>query len=119
MHAHFCYSEEADFQQSAIRPNKVNMLNCGFINAEEWLYQGVTTARIVGTPFDLDIELRNVIQDEPTSGPRLACSGHMMHIVGGCRTPSDKWRKINGVEEARTFARKHFAGGASAWSSCI
>ncbi len=40
MHAHFCYSEEAEFQKSAIRPNKVNMLNAGFINAEEWLLPG-------------------------------------------------------------------------------
>lgn len=113
MHAHFCYSEEAEFQKSAIRPNKVNMLNCGFINAEEWLYQGVTTARIVGTPFDLDIELRNVIQDKPTAGPRLACSGHMMTMVGGCRTPWDKMKEeINGIEEARAFARRHFAKGA-------
>ena len=36
-----------------------------------------------------------------------------MTMVGGCRTPWDKMKEeINGVEEARTFARKHFAGGA-------
>ena len=112
MHAHFCYSEEAEFQQSALNPNKVNMLNCGFINAEEWLYQGVTTARIVGTPFDLDLELNNAIQSKPALGPRLVCSGHMMTMVGGCRVPWDKMKEeINGVDEARAFTRKHLAHG--------
>ncbi len=55
MHTHFCYTTDAGFQQSALQPNKVAKLDSGFKNAEEWLYQGVTTARIVGTAFDLDV----------------------------------------------------------------
>ena len=58
VHTHFCWIDEAGFQQYAAQPNKVAMLAAGFANAEEWLHQGVTTTRIVGTPFDLDIELR-------------------------------------------------------------
>lgn len=113
MHAHFCYSEEAEFQQYAINPNKVNMLNCGLLNAEEWLYQGVTTARIVGTPFDLDLELANALKKRPHLGPRLVCAGHMMTMVGGCRVPWDKMKEeVNGVDEARAFTRKKLAAGA-------
>ncbi|MFW5714100.1 MAG: amidohydrolase family protein [Brevefilum sp.] len=112
MHAHFCYTEDAEFQQSNLNPNKVKMLNCGLRNAEEWLYQGVTTARIVGTPFDLDLELNNVLKNRPELGPRLVCAGHMMTMVGGCRVPWDKMKEeINGPNEALTFTRKHLARG--------
>lgn len=112
-HTHFCYIHEAGFQQSALRPNKVAMLNAGFDNAEEWLHQGVTTARIVGTPFDLDIELRQVMAAQHLCGPRMVCAGRMMTMVGGRRTPWDFLKEeINGVDEARRWARHHFQNGA-------
>jgi imidazolonepropionase-like amidohydrolase len=108
VHTHFCYITDSEFQQSAMHPNKVAMLTAGFDNAEEWLYQGVTTARIVGTPFDLDIELRKALESQALPGPRMSCAGRMMTMVGGCRTPWDYMKEeINGVDEARRFARTH------------
>jgi imidazolonepropionase-like amidohydrolase len=113
LHSHFCYLEDAEFQKSTIQPNRVAMLENGFRNAREWLYQGVTTARIVGTPFDLDISLKKVIQEEPRLGPRLVTAGRMMTMVGGKRTPWDYMKEeINGAEEARSFTRKHLQRGA-------
>ena len=112
MHAHFCYTTDAGFQQAALQPNRVAMLDGGFKNAEEWLYQGVTTARNVGTPFDLDMELNRALESGLAPGPRMVCAGRMMTMVGGRRTPWDYMKEeINGVEEARQFARRHLERG--------
>ena len=108
MHTHFLYTKEAEFQQSVLQPNRVWMMDCGIRNAEEWLYQGVTTVRSLGTPFDLDLALRDVLKDHPGAGPRMFCAGRMMTMVGGKRTPWDFMKEeINGAEEARQFARTH------------
>ncbi len=108
MHTHFCYTDEAEFQQSVLHPNRAWMLDCGFLNAEEWLYQGVTTARLLGTPFDMDLELRTVLERGLLMGPRLVCAGRMMTMVGGRRTPWDYMKEeINGPEEARSWVRMH------------
>lgn len=112
MHTHFSYIHEAGFQQSAVQPNKVAMIAAGVDNAEEWLYQGVTTARIVGTPFDMDMEVRKVTEKYKLASPRMICAGRMMTMVGGKRTPWDFMKEeINGVDEARRFARNHFQAG--------
>lgn len=112
MHTHFCYTDDAGFQQSALQPNKVAMLDSGFKNAQEWLYQGVTTARLLGTPFDLDLELRHALRSRPQAGPRMVCAGRMMTMVGGRRTPWDTMKEeINGAEQARQFARTHLQRG--------
>ncbi len=113
VHTHFCWIDEAGFQQHAAQPNKVAMLAAGFANAEEWLHQGVTTTRIVGTPFDLDLELRKTLAAQKVDAPRMVCAGRMMTMVGGRRTASDFLKEeINGVDEARRFARQHFQRGA-------
>ncbi len=112
VHTHFCHINEAGFQQSAMQPNKVAMLATGFANAEEWLYQGVTTARLVGTPFDLDVELRRVVESQSLPAPRMVCAGRMMTMTGGRRTPWDFLKEeINGIDEARRFARRQFQRG--------
>lgn len=113
IHTHFCWIDEAGFQQYAVQPNKVAMLSAGFDNADEWLHQGVTTARIVGTPFDLDIELRKTLESQKVTAPRMVCAGRMMTMVGGRRTAWDFLKEeVNGVDEARRFARQHFQRGA-------
>lgn len=112
-HTHFCYLTDAGFQQSATQPNKAAMLLAGLDNAEEWLNQGVTTTRLVGTPFDMDIELRSVVETQKQPAPRMVCAGRMMTMVGGRRTPWDFMKEeINGVEEARRWTRTHFQRGA-------
>lgn len=112
-HTHFCYLTDAGFQQSATQPNKAAMLIAGLDNAEEWLNEGVTTARLVGTPFDMDIALRDVVETQKQPAPRMVCAGRMMTMVGGRRTPWDFMKEeVNGVEEARRWARAHFQRGA-------
>ena len=112
VHTHFCYINEAAFQQSAYRPNKVAMLLAGQDNADEWLHQGVTTARVVGTPFDMDLELRKTMETYSLAGPRMICAGRMMTMVGGQRTSWDYMKEeVNGTNEARQFARTHLQRG--------
>jgi len=112
MHTHFCYTTDAGFQQSALQPNKVAKMDSGFKNALEWLHQGVTTARLLGTSFDLDLELRHALASMPEAGPRMVCAGRMMTMVGGRRTPWDHMKEeINGAVEARQFARRHLQRG--------
>jgi imidazolonepropionase-like amidohydrolase len=111
-HTHFCYIHEAEFQQSALQPNKVAMMLAGVDNADEWLHQGVTTTRLVGTPFDIDLEVREVVEAHQYPAPRMVCAGRMMTMVGGRRTPWDYMKEeVNGVDEARQFARHHLQRG--------
>lgn len=113
LHTHFCFLEDAEFQKSAMNPNRVAMMENGFRNAREWLYQGVTTARVVGTPFDLDIGLKEIIAEQPHLGPRLVTAGRMMTMTGGRRTPWDYMKdEVNGAEAARRWARTHLQEGA-------
>jgi imidazolonepropionase-like amidohydrolase len=113
VHTHFCYIHEAAFQQSAQQPNRMAMLLAGADNAAEWLHQGVTTTRLVGTPFDMDIELRTVARGEKLPAPRMACAGRMMTMVGGRRNAWDFMKEeINGADEARRWTRAHLGRGA-------
>lgn len=113
VHTHFCYIHEAGFQQSAQHPNRAAMLLAGADNAAEWLHQGVTSTRLVGTPFDMDIELRTVVRGEKLPAPRMACAGRMMTMVGGRRNAWDFMKEeINGADEARRWTRAHLGRGA-------
>lgn len=113
VHTHFCYIHESGFQQSAQYPNRAFMLLAGADNAAEWLHQGVTSTRLVGTPFDMDIELRSVVRGEKLAAPRMACAGRMMTMVGGRRNAWDFMKEeINGPDEARRWTRAHLGRGA-------
>ena len=68
---------------------------------------------MVGTPFDLDIDLKWLIEKRPAMGPRLAAAGHMMTMTGGKRTPWDHMKEeISGADEARKWARTQIKNGA-------
>ena len=113
IHVHFCYLTGGEFQKSQLRLNRVAMMVAGYDNAREWLHQGVTTARVVGTPFDLDIGLKEMIAEQPDLGPRLVTAGRMMTMTGGKRTPWDHMKdEISGPAEAQRWTRSHLKEGA-------
>ena len=113
LHTHFLYLTDGEFQKSELRPNRAAMMLKAFESARQWLEQGVTTARVVGTPFDLDIDLKWLIEKRPAMGPRLAAAGHMMTMTGGKRTPWDHMKEeISGADEARKWARTQIKNGA-------
>ncbi|MGL4650765.1 MAG: amidohydrolase family protein [Caldilineaceae bacterium] len=113
LHHHPLYLTKHEFQQSEMRPNRAAMVLQGVETARRWLEQGVTTARVVGTPFDLDHDLRDMIAQRPEMGPRLVTAGRMMTMTGGKRTPWDAMKdEVSGPEEARRWARLHIKEGA-------
>ena len=113
LHVHPCHPNEAGFQRSPQRPNRVAMMVDGFRYARDWLRQGVTTARVVGTPFDLDYGLRDLIAEESARGPRLLAAGRMLTMTGGRRTPWDFLKEeVTGAAEAARWTRSHLGGGA-------
>jgi len=113
LHHHPLYLTDHEFQKSELRPNRAAMVQAGIDTGRQWLEQGVTTARVVGTPFDLDFDLRELFAARPHMGPRLVAAGRMMTMTGGKRTPWDHMKdEISGADEARRWARTHIKEGA-------
>jgi imidazolonepropionase-like amidohydrolase len=113
LHTHFLYLTNHEFQKSELRPNRAAMVQKGIETARQWLEQGVTMARDVGTPFDLDIDLKWLMAGRPQMGPRLVAAGRMMTMTGGKRTPWDFMKdEVSGADEARRWARAHIKEGA-------
>lgn len=113
LHTHFCFSPDAGFQTTEESPNRVNMMLSGFEMARSWLEQGVTTARDLGTPFDMDIGLKELIVERPSLGPRLVTAGRMMTMSGGKRNAFDYMKdEVTGPNEARRWTRNHMKEGA-------
>ena len=98
LHTHICYPTDGPFQKSATEPSRVAMLVKGFETARAYLEQGVTTIRDVGTPFDLDIEIKELIEAGAVPGPRMVAAGRMMTMTGGKRTP---WDYLNDHRQRR------------------
>jgi imidazolonepropionase-like amidohydrolase len=113
VHTHMCYPVHGEFQRSSATPGRLGMLVQGFEQAGSWLRQGVTTARDVGTAFDLDIELAELISDGRVPGPRLAPAGRMMTMTGGKRNAHDHMKdEVSGAVAARRWTREHLKRGA-------
>lgn len=113
LHAHYCYPVDDGFQTTPHHLNRIEMVALGFQSAQNALREGVTTARVLGTHFDLDFGLRDVIEGQPSLGPRLLAAGRMMTMTGGRRTPWDYLKdEVTGAAEARRWARAHLARGA-------
>lgn len=113
LHTHFCYLTDGQFQRSPHTPSRVAMMVSGFRSARSWLEQGVTTARVVGTPFDLDIGLKELIVEQPALGPRLSTAGRMITMTGGRRNPWDFMKdEVSGAVEAQQWTRAHLKEGA-------
>jgi imidazolonepropionase-like amidohydrolase len=84
-------------------------------NARLALECGYTAARSGGSLFNIDVWLKKAIEEEVTSGPRMAASGREICGVGGLMDWNPDFRKIgmeglvllvNGAEEARAAVRK-------------
>ncbi|WP_020471873.1 amidohydrolase family protein [Zavarzinella formosa] len=84
-------------------------------NARLALECGYTAARSGGSLFNIDVWLKKAIENEVTTGPRLAASGREICGVGGLMDWNPDFRKIgmdglvllvNGPDEARSAVRK-------------
>lgn len=84
-------------------------------NAKLALECGYTSARSGGSLFNIDVWLKQAIENDITPGPRLAASGREICGVGGLMDWNPDFRKIgmeglvlliNGADEARAAVRK-------------
>jgi imidazolonepropionase-like amidohydrolase len=84
-------------------------------NARLALECGYTAARSGGSLFNIDVWLKQAIENDLTSGPRLAASGREICGVGGLMDWNPDFRKVgmeglvllvNGADEARAAVRK-------------
>ena len=84
------------------------------VNARLALECGYTSARSGGCLFNIDVWLKNAIEEDLIPGPRLAASGREICSAGGLMDWNPEFRKIgmeglvfiiNGVEDARKAVR--------------
>lgn len=84
-------------------------------NARLALECGYTAARSGGSLFNIDVWLKQAIENDLTYGPRLAASGREICGVGGLMDWNPDFRKVgmeglvllvNGADEARAAVRK-------------
>lgn len=87
-----------------------NQLFCSIGNVRKMLRSGVTTARVMGEEYFLDVELRRAIDAGQVPGPRLIITTRSITATnshGAALTYSD------GVDEVRKTARENLKAGAT------
>ena len=70
---------------------------------------GVTTARIVGSPGNIDLLIRRSIEEGYVEGPNLVCAGRPITMTGGHGSTSAI--EVDGPSEARKAARRQLKAG--------
>lgn len=79
-------------------------------NAREAAAQGITTARELGARDHLDIQLRDLIEEDGVVGPRILASGRPITRTGGHN--HDFAREADGPDEVRKAVRAELKAGA-------
>ena len=89
---------------------------------------GVTTVRNMGTKYDADITLRNMIRAGTVKGPRILASGRLLCITGGhgnalgveCDTPGEALRAARGqIKKAADVLKMIATGGVLTKGSVV
>jgi len=114
-HFHPTYFNVAELQDLDIKyPVEYVTLLAG-VNCKLALECGYTAARSGGSLFNIDVWLKQAIENDLVPGPRLAASGREICGVGGLMDWNPDFRKIgmeglvllvNGADEARAAVRK-------------
>jgi imidazolonepropionase-like amidohydrolase len=79
-------------------------------HARRLLDEGITTARVPGTPGHIDLHLRRAIDLGYVPGPRLVCAGKHITMTGG---HGSSWgREVDGPYEAAKATREQLRAGA-------
>jgi imidazolonepropionase-like amidohydrolase len=122
-HYHATYFNIVELEQLDIAyPPETVALHSAF-NARVTLECGYTSARSAGCLFNTDVSLAAAIDADIVAGPRLSPSGQEICGAGGLMDWNPEFRKIgmegvilvvDGVEQARSAARKLVKAGA-AW----
>ncbi len=79
-------------------------------HATRLLNEGITTARVPGSPGHVDLHLRRAIEEGYLEGPRLICAGRHLTMTGGHGHVHGI--EVDGPAEATKAARAQIAAGA-------
>jgi imidazolonepropionase-like amidohydrolase len=115
-HCHFwhLWTEPGDLQHRPHDP-PAYIVARAIRNAGLWLDMGVTTAREVATPQNLDVGLRDAINAGVVRGPRLFVSGSGLGVTGGMYGKQAPFRRqvieLTGADEARRVTRQQIDAG--------
>jgi imidazolonepropionase-like amidohydrolase len=79
--------------------------------ARRALMRGITTVRVIGVPFNVDIALREAIAEGMAVGPRLVCAGQKIQMTGG--HGFGHGREADGPYEVAKATRDQIKAGAN------
>jgi imidazolonepropionase-like amidohydrolase len=82
-HVHICLEPVADPVQQEHADSPAMLTIRGVCNARLTLEGGITTIRTLGTPWDLDLAIRDGIKQGLIPGPRIVAGGRGITITGG------------------------------------
>ena len=82
----------------------------GTSHCRRLLDEGITTARIPGSPGHIDLNIRRAIREGYVEGPRLVCAGRNLAMTGG--HGSEGGIEVDGADEAHKAARVQLKAGA-------
>jgi imidazolonepropionase-like amidohydrolase len=82
----------------------------GTFHCRRLLDEGITTARIPGSPGHIDLMIRRAIREGYVEGPRLVCAGRHVVMTGG--HGSESGIEVDGPDSARHAARLQIKAGA-------
>jgi imidazolonepropionase-like amidohydrolase len=132
-HTHLTNMYNEDWKQAVLdglrKPIAEEALD-SIANAKVTLMAGFTTVRDVGSHDQLDVGLRNAINDRKVQGPRMLVSVHAIGATGGHCDHTDGYRQglfpettpetgvINGPEQARFAVRLDHKYGADIIKVC-
>jgi imidazolonepropionase-like amidohydrolase len=110
-HCHL-FGIKTDHSKSADLDTLVEIVARALKSANDWLDQGVTTVRDLGTTRNLDLQLRDEIAAGRVRGPRILGSGRPLAMTGGLRAETaEKGIEINSADEARRAVRDQLRAG--------
>jgi imidazolonepropionase-like amidohydrolase len=124
MHVHLSseYSQRSDVER--FRLNPADYAFRSVVHAERTLLAGFTTVRDLGAAYDVNIALRNAVNQGLVRGPRIFAAGKGIATTGGHGDPSNGMRAdlmgdpgaregvVNGPSSARKAVRQRYKDGA-------
>jgi imidazolonepropionase-like amidohydrolase len=124
MHVHLTnqYSAKSDIERFRLNPADYAFRSAAY--AEKTLLAGFTTVRDLGATANLNVSLRNAVNQGLVKGPRIYAAGKALATTGGHADPSNGMRAdlmgdpgpdegvINGVADARKAVRQRYKDGA-------
>ena len=109
-HCHLTVDANKDFGEQNLNDSPVYATVKSIENCKKFLTNGVTSARSLGSKFDVDIEIRDMVEMGIIKGPNLIVSGTPLTMTGG-----HGWafsQEVDGTNQVLHAARVQIKKGA-------